>query len=57
MTDSQLIFGILQNDERAWRHICREMKDGFASILSQTFSAERAVYTLDIAQKSPLHED
>lgn len=39
MTDSQLIFGILQNDERAWRHICREMKPGFASILSQTFSA------------------
>ncbi|MBR2031605.1 MAG: sigma-70 family RNA polymerase sigma factor [Alistipes sp.] len=39
MTDPQLIFGILQNDERAWRHICREMKPGFASILSQTFSA------------------
>ena len=39
MTDSQLIFGILQNDERAWRHICREMKPGFASILWQTFSA------------------
>ena len=41
MTDSQLIFGILQNDERAWRHICREMKAGFASILSQTFSASK----------------
>lgn len=39
MTDSQLIFGILQNDERAWRHICREMKPGFTSILWQTFSA------------------
>ena len=39
MTDSQLIFGILQNDERAWRHICREMKSGFTSILWQTFSA------------------
>ena len=39
MTDSQLIFGILQNDERAWRYICREMKPGFASILWQTFSA------------------
>lgn len=39
MTDSQLIFGILQNDERAWRYICREMKPGFASILGQTFSA------------------
>ena len=41
MTDSQLIFGILQNDERAWRYICREMKAGFASILSQTFLAAK----------------
>lgn len=40
MTDSQLIFGILQNDERAWRHICREMKPGFVSILGQTFSGD-----------------
>ena len=40
MTDSQLIFGIMQNDERAWRHICREMKPGFASILGQTFSVD-----------------
>ena len=36
MTDSQLLIGIMQNDERAWRHICRSMKTGFASILSQT---------------------
>ena len=41
MTDSQLIFGILQNDERAWRHICREMKPGFVSILGQTFSGDK----------------
>ena len=41
MTDSQLIFGIMQNDERAWRYICREMKPGFASILGQTFSVDR----------------
>lgn len=41
MTDSQLIFGILQNDERAWRYICREMKPGFASILGQTFLAAK----------------
>lgn len=39
MTDSQLIFGILHNDERAWRYICREMKPGFVSILGQTFAA------------------
>ena len=38
MTDTQLIFGILQNDERAWRYICREMKPGFVSIIGQTFS-------------------
>ena len=41
MTDPQLIFGIMQNDERAWRHICREMKPGFVSILGQTFSVDR----------------
>ena len=41
MTDSQLIFGIMQNDERAWRHICREMKPGFVSILGQTFYVDR----------------
>lgn len=41
MTDSQLIFGIMQNDERAWRHICRDMKPGFVSILGQTFSVDR----------------
>ena len=27
--DSQLVTGILNNDERAWRHICRNMKTGF----------------------------
>ena len=41
MKDAQLIFGIMQNDERVWRHICREMKAGFASILGQTFSSDR----------------
>ena len=38
MTDQQLLIGIMQNDERAWKHICRNMKQGFASILVQTFS-------------------
>ena len=37
MTDSQLLIGIMQNDERAWKHICRNMKQGFTSILVQTF--------------------
>ena len=38
MTDSQILLGIMQNDERAWKHICRNMKPGFASILGQTSS-------------------
>ena len=37
MTDSQLLIGIMQNDERAWKHICKNMKQGFTSILVQTF--------------------
>ncbi len=28
----------MQNDERAWRFICRNMKSGFAAIIGQTFS-------------------
>ena len=38
MTDSQLLIGIMQNDERAWKHICRNMKPGFASNHGQTSS-------------------
>ena len=38
MTDHQLLIGIMQNDERTWKHICRNMKQGFAAILVQTFS-------------------
>ena len=38
MTDQQLLIGIIQNDERAWKHICRNMKQGFASILVHMFS-------------------
>ena len=37
MTDSQLLIRIMQNDERAWKHICKNMKQGFTSILVQTF--------------------
>ena len=39
MTDSRLVIGIMQNDERAWRFICRNMKSGFASIIGQKFSS------------------
>jgi RNA polymerase sigma factor (sigma-70 family) len=38
MTDQHILIGIMQNDERAWKHICRNMKQGFMSILAQTFS-------------------
>lgn len=38
MTDQQLLIGIMQNDERAWKYICRNMKPGFMSILGQTSS-------------------
>lgn len=37
MTDHQILIGILQNDNRVWRHICRNMKQGFAAVLVQTF--------------------
>lgn len=39
MTDSQLLLGITQNDERAWRYICKNMKFGFDSIIKQASSS------------------
>ena len=39
MTDSQILLGITQNDERAWRFICKNMKFGFDSIIKQTSSS------------------
>lgn len=39
MTDSQLLLGITQNDERAWRFICKNMKFGFYSIIKQASSS------------------
>lgn len=38
MTDAQIVMSIMQNDPRGWRHICRNMKQGFASIIGKTFS-------------------
>ena len=38
MTDTQLLIGIMQNDYRAWRYICRNYRSGFFSILGQSFS-------------------
>ena len=38
MTEAQIVIGIMQNDERAWRHICRRMKPSFSSILRGLFS-------------------
>ena len=39
MTDSQILLGITQNDERAWRFIVKNMKFGFDSIIKQTSSS------------------
>ena len=41
MTDSQILFGITQNDEQAWRYIYHNMRIGFASILAQEFSSNK----------------
>lgn len=38
MTDSELLLGIIENDDCAWRHICTSMRFGFSSIISQSFS-------------------
>ena len=38
MTDQQLLIGIMHNDERVWKHMYRNMKSGFASIIVRTFS-------------------
>ena len=38
MTDSQLLLGIIENDERAWGYICRNMKFGFTSIIARSLS-------------------
>ena len=38
MTDTQLLIGIMQNDNRSWRYICRNMKPGFSKILGDAFA-------------------
>lgn len=40
MTDSRLVSGILQNDERVWRYIVQNMKGGFISTLRKIFNEE-----------------
>ena len=37
MTDAKLVIGIMQNDKRAWQHICRKMKPGFISVIGRLF--------------------
>ena len=37
MTDTQLLIGIMQNDNRSWRYICRNLKPGFSKILGDAF--------------------
>lgn len=41
MTDSQIIMGLMQNDNRVWRYICRNMKLGFFSTLQGIFVNEK----------------
>ena len=36
MTDAQLIIGIMQNDDRAWRYLYRENKAKFISAVLKT---------------------
>ena len=43
MKDSQLIFGIMQNDDRVWLYICRNMKPGFCNILADAFQFAKLV--------------
>ena len=43
MTDTQLLIGIMQNDDRVWRHICRNMKPGFSKILAEAFPFAKLV--------------
>lgn len=38
MTEAQIIIGIMQNDNRAWQYICRNMKPSFSSIIGGMFS-------------------
>lgn len=52
MTDHQLLIGIMQNDERAWKHIFRNMKQGFAAILVQTLNSLTNEDIEDIFQES-----
>ena len=54
MTDSQLVTGILDNDECAWRHICRNMKTGFmAKVYSMNLHGKLVPQDLeDVFQES-----
>jgi RNA polymerase sigma factor (sigma-70 family) len=41
MTDAQIVMRIMQNDDRVWRYIYRNMKSGFISALKGIFVNER----------------
>jgi DNA-directed RNA polymerase specialized sigma24 family protein len=38
MTEAQIVIGIMQNDNRAWQYICRNMKPSFSSIIGGMFA-------------------
>ena len=43
MTEAQIVFGIMQNDSRAWQYICRNMISGFSSIIIKSFPLDQSV--------------
>ena len=47
MTDSQLIFGILQNNEQVWRYIYKTMSHDFVSIIKDCTNNEISQEDLD----------
>lgn len=43
MTDPQLLLGIMQNDDRVWRHVYNCLKPGFSKILADAFPFAKLV--------------
>lgn len=56
MTETELLNGIIENDELVWRHIYRDMRQGFVSIILQKFAlcGLRSLDIDDVFQESLL---
>lgn len=52
MTDSQLVTGILNNSERAWIYICRNMRGGFKATMLKKYIFLTADEIDDLFQES-----